>query len=204
MFLYNTYRFHDAAIGSRDQFNSDMLIATVPNLVRAGDTETVLVTIQKDNIGVARSVPVTVSFKNADHSLIGEETINIQEGGSRVNSETAHVYVNPEKIPDLEAKDGVARYITVTVTCNLMGFSQDKRVLLSLEGGYVFIQTDKPIYTPANTGKGLKKQQHCCVNVMDVPFGKLRSRRMSYDYVVLPSFNKGLINGLACVNALIM
>lgn len=57
-----------------------MLIATVPNLVRAGDTETVLVTIQKDNIGVARSVPVTVSFKNADDSLIAEETINIQEG----------------------------------------------------------------------------------------------------------------------------
>ncbi|XP_071844929.1 complement C3-like isoform X2 [Apostichopus japonicus] len=132
----------------------DMLIATVPNLVRAGDNETVLVTIQKDNNDYPhRSVPVTVSFKNADRSLIAEETINIQEGGNRVNSETAHVYVNPEKIPDLEAKEGVARYITVTVTCNLMGFSQDKRVLLSVDGGYVFIQTDKPIYSPANTVK---------------------------------------------------
>ncbi|XP_071847907.1 complement C3-like isoform X2 [Apostichopus japonicus] len=131
----------------------DILIATVPNLVRAGDTETVLVTIQKDNIGVARSVPVTVSFKNADNSLIAEETINIQEGVNRVNSETAHVYVNPENIPDLEAEEGDARHITVTVACDLLGFSQDKRVLLSLDGGYVFIQTDKPIYTPSKTVK---------------------------------------------------
>ncbi|XP_071847883.1 A.superbus venom factor 1-like [Apostichopus japonicus] len=134
-------------------YGRDILIATVPNLVRAGDTETVLVTIQKDNIGVARSVPVTVSFKNADNSLIAEETINIQEGENRVNSETAHVYVNPENIPDLEAEEGDARYITVTVACDLLRFSQDKRVLLSLEGGYVFIQTDKPIYTPSKTVK---------------------------------------------------
>ncbi|XP_071847884.1 complement C3-like [Apostichopus japonicus] len=131
----------------------DILIATVPNLVRAGDNETVLVTIQKDNIGVARSVPVTVSFKNADDSLIAEETINIQEGVDRVNSETAHVYVNPENIPDFDARERDARYITVTVACDLLGFRQDKRVLLSLEGGYVFIQTDKPIYTPSKTVK---------------------------------------------------
>nr|ADW08937.1 complement component 3-2 [Apostichopus japonicus] len=131
----------------------DILIATVPNLVRAGDNETVLVTIQKDNIGVARSVPVTVSFKNADNSLIAEQTINIEEDGSRVNSKIAHVYVNPENIPDLEAEEGDTRYITVTVACDLLGFSQDKRVLLSLEGGYVFIQTDKPIYTPSKTVK---------------------------------------------------
>ncbi|WP_411016209.1 hypothetical protein, partial [Salmonella sp. s51884] len=97
---------------------------------------------------------VTVSFKNADNTIISENTINIEEEQNRIiNSALVHVHVNPENIPSTEDDEEVSRYIIVTVTCPQLAFSQDKNVLLSLEGGFFFIQTDKPIYTPKQTVK---------------------------------------------------
>lgn len=69
------------------------------------------------------------------------------------------MYVNPENIPSIEDVGewrDVSRYITVSVICDSLGFNQDKQVLLSLDGGFFFIQTDKPIYTPKQTGKNFK------------------------------------------------
>ena len=43
----------------------------------------------------------------------------------------------------------------VTVQADFGNVLVEKVVLISLQSGYLFIQTDKTIYTPGSTGKGL-------------------------------------------------
>ena len=42
----------------------------------------------------------------------------------------------------------------VTVVATFGNVQVEKVVLISLQSGYLFIQTDKTIYTPGSTGKG--------------------------------------------------
>lgn len=65
----------------------------------------------------------------------------------------AVLYVDPEIIPSVETEEELQRYAYVTVSCPELGFEETKQVLLSYEEGFLFIQTDKPVYTPNQSGK---------------------------------------------------
>lgn len=45
----------------------------------------------------------------------------------------------------------------MTVVANFGATVVEKAVLVSFQSGYLFIQTDKTIYTPGSTGKGCRK-----------------------------------------------
>ena len=65
----------------------------------------------------------------------------------------AVLYVDPAIIPVVETEEEVQRYVYVTVSCPDVGFEETKEVLLSYEEGFLFIQTDKPVYTPNQRGE---------------------------------------------------
>lgn len=65
------------------------------------------------------------------------------------------LYVDPENVPQVETEDDLKVYAKLEVTCPpLNNFQEEKDVLISYEEGFVFIQTDKPIYTPDQRGMG--------------------------------------------------
>ena len=66
--------------------------------------------------------------------------------------ELTEVRVTPEDVPEVE-DDDVTQYVYLVAHAAAAGFQKETIVLLSANSHYVFIQTDKPLYTPRETGQ---------------------------------------------------
>lgn len=62
----------------------------------------------------------------------------------------------PAQIPASKEFKSEKGHKFVTVQALFGNVQVEKVVLVSLQSGYLFIQTDKTIYTPGSTGKGLR------------------------------------------------
>ena len=60
--------------------------------------------------------------------------------------------VSPEDLPDTEPDDKQYVYLVAQSLSSHLAFIKYTKILVSPRNAVVFIQTDKPIYTPGQTG----------------------------------------------------
>ncbi|XP_037546421.1 complement C3-like [Nematolebias whitei] len=120
---------------------SPLMVMSAPNLLRVGTEETIFVEIQ--NYQEDNDLSVQIFVKNhptktrtlASTAVILKKANKFQEFG-RITIPTGDFSKDPK----------VKQY--VTLQANIHGTTLEKVVLVSFQSGYIFIQTDKPIYTP--------------------------------------------------------
>ncbi|NXX73632.1 CO4 protein, partial [Urocolius indicus] len=123
-------------------------LITAPNVVHLGMHETVTVQVH----GAQHPVQVTAYFKHeTTNKLLSEKTIfNLDQNNDY--QEIKKIMVKPGILQqDLFKKSNQPYVLLVTQSRELYKDTiQSTRILLSSKKGYIFIQTDKPIYTPSS------------------------------------------------------
>ena len=61
--------------------------------------------------------------------------------------------MKPEDLPDINSVDKQYVYLVAKSDDGHFQFQKEAKILLSYRDGMVFIQTDKPVYTPRQSGK---------------------------------------------------
>ncbi|CAH1241049.1 C3 [Branchiostoma lanceolatum] len=114
---------------------------SVPNLLKVGTEETVSVNI----FNVPNPVRVKVYLQDYPDrkTTFSEAEVDVNQ----VEPSLVTVRVNPDNLPESTA---TKRYVYVVAKSDdpQLTFQKEAQVLLSFQQGYVFVQTDKPIYTP--------------------------------------------------------
>ncbi|XP_058393971.1 complement C3-like [Diceros bicornis minor] len=113
-----------------------------PNILRLENEETVVLEAH----GAGGDVPVTVTvhdFPAKKQVLSSEKTVLTKAAG--------HLGTVTVKIPASKELRSARGQSFVTVQANFGGTSVEKVVLVGVQSGYLFIQTDKTIYTPGST-----------------------------------------------------
>lgn len=64
-----------------------------------------------------------------------------------------YLQVEPENLPDTNSVDKQYVYLVAKSDDGHFQFQKEAKILLSYRDGMVFIQTDKPVYTPRQSGK---------------------------------------------------
>ena len=67
---------------------------------------------------------------------------------------TITVRVNSDNIPENHGNPEDPQYVYLHASCQdaALSFDEGTPILLSYKAGYLFVQTDKPIYTPRQKG----------------------------------------------------
>ncbi|XP_010215910.1 PREDICTED: complement C4-like [Tinamus guttatus] len=126
-------------------------LITAPNVVHLGIPETVTVQVH----GAQSPVEVTAYFKDeTKNKLLSARTIfNLNHGNNY--QQIKKITINPENAnTDMFKRTRLPYVLLVTESRHLFREAvQTIRILLSSKKGYIFIQTDKPIYTPTSKVK---------------------------------------------------
>uniref|UniRef100_A0A8B9DR51 C4a anaphylatoxin n=1 Tax=Anser cygnoides TaxID=8845 RepID=A0A8B9DR51_ANSCY len=129
-----------------DAQQAPSFLITAPNVVHVGTEETITIQVH----GANSPVQVTAYFKDEmKNQLLSERIIfNLNQGNKY--QEMKKLMVKPEFLQQDVFKKSKRPYILlVTESRDLYKEAvQNIRILLSSKKGYIFIQTDKPIYTP--------------------------------------------------------
>ena len=67
--------------------------------------------------------------------------------------------MEPKDLPDTNSVDKQYVYLVAKSDDGHFQFQKEAKILLSYRDGMVFIQTDKPIYTPRQSGKNSAPDQ---------------------------------------------
>ncbi|XP_009676856.2 complement C4-A isoform X1 [Struthio camelus] len=126
-------------------------LITAPNVVHLGTHETVTVQVH----GAQTPVQVTAYFKDEIKNELLSERIIFNLNQENNYQEIKKIMVNPETVhKDMSKKRKLPYVLLVTESRGLFKETvQNIRILLSSKKGYIFIQTDKPIYTPTSKVK---------------------------------------------------
>ncbi|OBS78296.1 hypothetical protein A6R68_19306 [Neotoma lepida] len=127
--------------GSPLALGSPMYSVITPNVLRLESEETIVLEAH----GAQGDVPVTVSVHDFPKKqvLTSEKTV--------LTGATGHLSSITIKIPASKEFQSIKGHKYVTVVASFGATMVEKVVLVSFQSGYLFIQTDKTIYTPGST-----------------------------------------------------
>uniref|UniRef100_A0A8C1R1X5 Uncharacterized protein n=1 Tax=Cyprinus carpio TaxID=7962 RepID=A0A8C1R1X5_CYPCA len=119
-------------------------VLSAPNLLRVGSSENVFVEAQ-DYSGGDLIVKIIVK-------IFPTKNIEILSKSVRLTAANNFQILTDIKIPDDQNyfSDDPLEKQYVYLQAQFPSFTLEKVVLLSFQSGYIFVQTDKPIYTPAS------------------------------------------------------
>ncbi|NXI42488.1 CO4 protein, partial [Galbula dea] len=126
-------------------------LITAPNVVHLGTQETITVQVH----GAQNPVQVTAYFKDETKNQLLSERIIFHLNQNNNYQEMKKLMIKPGTLSqDVFKKSSQPYVLLVTESRELHeGTAQSTRILLSSKKGYIFIQTDKPIYTPSSKVK---------------------------------------------------
>uniref|UniRef100_A0A8C5HKR2 Complement C3-like n=1 Tax=Gouania willdenowi TaxID=441366 RepID=A0A8C5HKR2_GOUWI len=157
-------------------------IMSAPNLLRVGTTENIFVECQGCSGG---DIPVTISIWNHPTNTIELKSTSVVLTSSKYYQEFGKITLPPNSFnPDPKVKQYV--YLKAQFDDRLL----QKVVLVTFQSGYIFIQTDKPLYTPDSTGGSDRYCYHS--------YQRLKAR--TPDGIVLPQTTKTLKSGIHAGN----
>ncbi|CAM1300318.1 c3 (predicted), partial [Pycnogonum litorale] len=131
--------FFNTAGAQKDYF------VVAPNMFRFGVDETV--TVSMHDIQGTADVEIYLQDAPGRGFTFSKRVLKVQND----KPVTTTVRVNPSDIPDVIVNDPRAKiYVYLVAICKSrqLSFTKEALILVSPHNGYVFIQTDKPIYTP--------------------------------------------------------
>ncbi|NXE59078.1 CO4 protein, partial [Calcarius ornatus] len=122
-------------------------LITAPNVVRLGTHETITVQVH----GAQSPVQVTAFFKDETKNQLISEKIYFNLNQNNGYQEMKKIMIKPGSLQQsLFKKSNLPYVLLVTESKELPMTAKSTRILLSSKKGYIFIQTDKPIYTPSS------------------------------------------------------
>ncbi|XP_050976374.1 complement C3 [Labeo rohita] len=123
-----------------------LYIMSAPNLLRVGSSENVFVEAQ-DNSEVDLNVKIIIkNHPQKDREILSKSVSLTANNNFQILTDI--------KIPDDQnffSEDPDEKQY-VYLQAQFPSVTLEKVVMLSFQSGYIFVQTDKPIYTPASTG----------------------------------------------------
>ncbi|XDV16098.1 hypothetical protein PO909_015946, partial [Leuciscus waleckii] len=122
-----------------------LFVLSAPNLLRVGSSENVFVEAQDYSGG---NLNVTVSVKN-----FPKKDMEITDKTVTLTAENNYQILTDIKIPDDQDffSDDPLEKQYVYLQAQFPSHTLEKVIMVSFQSGYIFVQTDKPIYTPAST-----------------------------------------------------
>ncbi|XP_071802059.1 complement C3-like isoform X1 [Asterias amurensis] len=132
-----------AQISSAQQY---FIIA--PNVIRVDVDESILINLK----GVPQDEVITVTLyfrMSGSNTRLAETTVDV--AGDPDSLHRATMRIDRSELPVLQSTGH--EFITLVVQSDspILSFQDSKPILLSMKSGFVFIQTDKPLYTPSQT-----------------------------------------------------
>ncbi|NXK93098.1 CO4 protein, partial [Formicarius rufipectus] len=122
-------------------------LITAPNVVHLGTHETVTVQVH----GAQSPVQVTAYFKDETKNQLLSERIIFNLDQNNDYQEMKKIMVKPGTLQqNMFKKSNLPYVLLVAESQELHKTIQSTRILLSSKKGYIFIQTDKPIYTQSS------------------------------------------------------
>ncbi|XP_059409021.1 complement C3-like isoform X4 [Carassius carassius] len=122
-----------------------LFVLSAPNLLRVGSSDNVFLEAQ-DYSGAALDVKIIVkNHPKKDREILSQSV--------RLTEDKNFQMLKDIKIPDDQNffSDDPLEKQYVYLQAQFPSVTLEKVVLLSFQSGYIFVQTDKPIYTPAST-----------------------------------------------------
>ncbi|XP_073698017.1 complement C3-like [Garra rufa] len=124
-----------------------LFVLSAPNLLRVGSSENVFVEAQDYSGGDLNVKIIVKNHPKKDKEIVSKSVTLTAANNSQILTDI--------KIPDDQNffSDDPLEKQYVYLQAQFPSVTLEKVVMLSFQSGYIFVQTDKPIYTPASTVK---------------------------------------------------